>query len=400
MATNSPLTVLQGALGRALRSDFGRDNASEEERATLAAAPTPVTAPLAQDYAVWRSSVLIVASVLLVLVSLIQILSFETISDGMVRQQASQGFADEDAVRANLEQNFGAGNLDLLDMIPILHLLGSLAVVVLAVLAARAWRDPKRSSRLARRGWYFLVGTPLLLATIPWARLLDFGHFDPQQAQAVTSMLGVTMGLTFFMMLAPKVISIFPGIIRASVTLKTMLHESPVPGYTVVLFAPVYAMFVLIVFTTINQMQGNWTLLVGLACLILSPLVYVLRARDFLRSHSAEESVTLVRGVRRQSYLFNLAGIVILVLFLADLEGVSFLQVLEILLAAGGGVFLMMVVAADLVPPVLRLEFLQAKDFHGSDMAQEYEAKLQALSGGVEEAPSAASEPPAAPPSS
>ena len=157
--------------------------------------------------------------------------------------------------------------------------------------------------------------------------------------------------------------------------------KSPVPGYTVVLFAPVYAMFVLVVFTTLNQIQGDLLLLAGVGCLVLAPLVYLWRARDFLRPHTADESATLVRGVRRQAYLFNAAGTAIVVLFLLDLDTVSALQVMEFVVTAGGGVLLTTVVAADLVLGLLRLEHGQAKGFVGSDLATAFEEKLAALEG-------------------
>ncbi|MHC4513347.1 MAG: hypothetical protein ACYTKC_14335 [Planctomycetota bacterium] len=379
-----PTTFKRLAL-RALRSDFGRDQATAEERSALAGGATPITEPLAQDYAAWRFAVLCLAAVVLVIGALVQLGNFETVSGGMVREaviaeQQRGNFVDEDIVRQRVEANFGVDNLDLLDLIPIISLLAVLTVAVLAILAMRSWRDVRRSARLARLGWYVLVGTPLLLAILPWSRWLDFNHLAPDNAKAMQSILGVSLGLSFFMTLAPKLISIFPGIIRASVTLKTMLHESPVPGYTVVLFAPVYTMFVLVIFTTINQMQGSITLLVGLACLAVAPMVYLLRARDFLRPHTADESATLVRAVRKQSYLLNLAGTVFLVLFLADLETVSTLQVLEFLLMAGGGVLLMMVVAADLVLGLLRLEHDQARRFVGSELATAFETKLSTLS--------------------
>ena len=158
-----------------------------------------------------------------------------------------------------------------------------------------------------------------------------------------------------------------------------MLHESPVPGYTVVLFAPVYAMFVLVVFTFVNQMQGSYALLVGLACLIVAPLVYLFQAREFLRPHTAEQSATLVRSVRKQSFLFNLVGLILLVVFLAGMEGISWLQIVQFFVMAGGGLLLMMVVAADVVIGLLRLEHSQAKLFVGSELATAFESKLSTL---------------------
>ena len=64
------------------------------------------------------------------------------------------------------------------------------------------------AAKLARWGWYVLIGTPLLLAILPWSRMLDFGHLDDQKRDAMKSMLGIALGLGMFMMLAPKLLSI------------------------------------------------------------------------------------------------------------------------------------------------------------------------------------------------
>ena len=369
---------------RALRSDFGRDKATDAQRAALVTALRPIPAPVAQDYASWRAAVLYLAAVALVLGALLHLVGFQTVKDqivqGLILAEEQRGaFTDEFTATQQVEFGFGVDNLAILDMIPIISLLALVLVALLTVMAARSWLDVGRSAKLARLGWFVLVGTPLLLAIFPWSRTLDFGHLDPQNADAMRSMLGITLGVYLFLNLAPKLIAVFPGIIRASVTLKSLLHESPVPGYTVVLLAPVYAMFVVVVFTTVNQMEGSLVLLAALACLVVAPLIYLFRAREFLKPHTAEESATLVRSVRRQSYLFNLTGAGLLVLFLADIERVTMFQILEFFIMAGGGVLLMMVVASDLVLGLLRLQHDQAKLFIGSELADQFEVKMSTL---------------------
>lgn len=72
-------------------------------------------------------------------------------------------------------------------------------------------------------------------------------------------------------------------------------------------------------------------------------------------------------------------GTVVVILFLLDLPDVSLGQVLEFLIIASGGVLLMMVVAADQIVGLLRLEHAQAKAWVGTDLAGAFEEKLSAL---------------------
>lgn len=281
------LEPLKRSFGRVARSDFGRDSAAPEEREALASGPARITRPLAQDYAAWRGSVLFLAACVMVVGVILRLLNFQSFSDGL----------DPMAI-----QGIGEGNLDTLDLIHWTLLLSTLATTGLVVFSALKWTDQVRSGRMALIGWLIMIGAPLVLALLPWSRMLSTDHLHLESdRESLRGMVGLILGMQFFFILAPKLLAIFPGIIRASVTLKTMLHESPAPGYIVVLFAPFYAMFVLVVFTTINQMQGNLILLAGIGCLVVAPLVYLWRAKDFLRPHSAEESQVFVRGVRKQA---------------------------------------------------------------------------------------------------
>ena len=49
-----------------------------------------------------------------------------------------------------------------------------------------------------------------------------------------------------FLVLLMAVLAVFPGIIRSSMGLKTMLPESSVPGWIVTLIAPIYLLVVLV----------------------------------------------------------------------------------------------------------------------------------------------------------
>ena len=45
--------------------------------------------------------------------------------------------------------------------------------------------------------------------------------------------------------------------IRSSMTLKTLVPESPMTGWAAALVAPLYSIFLLVVFALVNQAYGN-----------------------------------------------------------------------------------------------------------------------------------------------
>jgi hypothetical protein len=179
---------------------------------------------------------------------------------------------------------------------------------------------------------------------------------------------------------APKVLAVFPGFMRAAMTVKTLVHESAVPGYVAVLCAPVYAVFLVVVFSAVNQFRGDLKLMLGLGCLIAGAMVYAVRARELMRSHTAEEAVAAIRRVRRTAAAFNVAGVVLLAWFLVSMLELGVLDVLGFFATALGGLLLMMVVAADFLLVLISREHEQAHRFHASPLAAEFERKLAELS--------------------
>src|SRR5262249_58597047 len=139
------------------------------DRAGLAAAATPCTDPLVQDYAAWRRALLAIAAVALALTALLGIFTHQSVADG---------------VEGGMVQLLGESTLTLLDFVTWVLLLANAAGAVLVAFAARAWSDLDRSRRLARRGWFVMFLAPLALAALPWTHLLAFDHLPPQPRPA------------------------------------------------------------------------------------------------------------------------------------------------------------------------------------------------------------------------
>jgi hypothetical protein len=355
-------TILRG-LRRIAASNLQKEKATDAERAALAQAG--LSDPIAQDYAVWRCAVLWAAAILLGIGFVLELIGHESLEDG--------------DCGAQLVQLFGKDNLETLDTISLLSIMSAGAAAAFAGLAARGWKDLRYSRKMSRWGWLILFGVPLLIAIFPWARVLDFGHMDHAAAVKVRGLLGMLLGLEMFMILGPKLVAIFPGVIRAAMTIKTLLHESAVPGYLTVIFAPVFMILVLMLFSALNQMYGDLNLLIGLACLICAAGVYVFRAKNLVRSHTLEEVETIIVGARKASGVFTAVGVVLLAIFMFGLEIVETVTVFQFFILAAGGLLLAMAVGGDFVIAILSGEHVQAKKFQSSEEIRAYESKIDSL---------------------
>jgi hypothetical protein len=353
---------------RTFTANFQKGGATERERRALESAATPVVNPLAQSYAVWRRATLWVAAASLVGLSLIELFShtsFETTLEESNQQQFAQAL--------------GESNLKTIDSLLVIMMLSTWAAAALAVVAALRWSDLKRSRRFARLGWLFLFITPLVLSAIPVTSLLDLDHIPSEQRATVTSIVGVLFGLGFFVTIAPKALSLFPGIIRSSMTLKTLLPESAVPGWASVLVAPLYAIFLLVVLTLLIQSGGSLLLLAGILCLMAAPAVYLWHAKDVLRPHTPEEANKIVGRRRSQAMLFNLGGFALIGIYILDSAMFDFWDLLKLVFSIEGSVWLLCVISSDLLLALLRTGHEQSRDFHGSELYRSLDEKFAGL---------------------
>jgi hypothetical protein len=146
-------------------------------------------------------------------------------------------------------------------------------------------------------------------------------------------------------------------------------------------FAPFLAGFLLLLLSFMSQVQGSWVLIAGVVCLVIAPILHVRHAGDLVRPHAATEVAAVIGGLRRKTSLFNAVGVGLLVFYLFDIDDVPWLTAIHVLLDAGGGVLLTMVVISDITLALLAFNQRQSATFQASELRTAYEARLQALTG-------------------
>ena len=354
------LARLRRSLRRVARADFLRDEATEAERARLLRSVEPVTTRVAQDYAAWRRPILWVAAAATLANVCLELFGYDTVAMLLPKHMLVA---------------IGLKNVTLMEWLArapmMVGFLGSLLVLAAAVF----WRRVRVSVQLARSGWLLMFATPFLLAILPYARLLDLDHLDAALREPLRTAIGAGFALSIFISVGPRTLALFPGIIRSSLALKTMLPEAPVPGWTVALAGP------LVFVSGIIQAQGSFFLLGGVACLMLSPIVYVFRRKSLIRPQSGEDAAKLVQSIKRQVRLVSFAGLTLVSVFMLRRPNVGVLQVLGFLTGVIGNVVLLTVVGADFILGVLRSAHWQNKAFEGSPLQASLVQKLEELEG-------------------
>lgn len=390
---------------RILVSNFTVEHASPDERKQLESAVLPVRSPMAQNYAAWRRAMLWFAGIGMALATVLQLTdTWRSIFGSYVPF----------ILRV---MNFGIVALQA----------GAAALIIMSAIR---WAEISRSRRMARWGWVLGFFGPLLLFMLPmrhmgtdreWVTFMLAQNSPTDAAQVSqmteaqirevmanpqTSMAMLTLAAFFalaaLLILVPRVFGLFPGIIRACMTLRTLVPESPLPGYVAAVITPLYAVLLLVIMGLASQL-GSGPLFFGLLALLCSPLLLLKNLRALSQPLPPEEMNQHLRPLRMKMAIATCIGIVFILAMLGehweklnlDWDGVA--AVLGQLL---GNIFVLTVVSADFLLSLMRFSFDQDKALAGSPlyavMAQRYadlsQVKFTQL---VEETPPP---PPVAPP--
>jgi hypothetical protein len=219
------------------------------------------------------------------------------------------------------------------------QLLSQVAIPVVALLAASAWANYHRSRRIIVVGWLVAFMLPMVLALTPANWIIDIDAvidsqirqqgYNPgdvplelrdrarQQAEGTISILA---GLAFFFALLPTVLSLIPGTLRACVRIKTLLPESIIPGWFLMIASPLYTLFTLVLFIAVAQAAGNLLLILGVLLLVGAPAVYIAHYKTFIRPIVDDVEKRKLDQLQLVYLAVVMAGIFFLVIYLLTVK--------------------------------------------------------------------------------
>jgi len=329
---------------RICKSDFALIRATPEEVRALEGAPRPVRSALAQDYASWRRSLLMVCILVLGIT-----LAF---SANEIR------FALQDTARHPV-MKIQSGVFFLFQVVSFL----------LCLIAAFRWASIPSSKAYALIAWLVQFAGPFLVLLLPLSLFVS------------NQMVLLSLGLISLKTLAPKVFGLFPGIIRCSLSLKTLLPESPIPGWLCMVVAPLYALF--LVLAAIAALQTSFVILgAGLLLIAVGTGMVLARSWGLLAPSNQEDASRYVGKSRKLQSLLQGAGIGLIAFQLlrqADLQWEWINSVLVFTFSFLGNVTLLTVVMSDFLLCMIHEGQKQSEAFAGTGFAADYRNRLGQL---------------------
>ena len=190
------------------------------------------------------------------------------------------------------------------------------------------------------------------------------------------------LGLGAILVLTPKIFGLFPGLIRCSLTVKTLLPETSTPGWLGIIIAPTYSLF--LAMATITAIQASEFILgAGFALLAIGMTVVILRAQFLLKATDQKEASETVKGIKRRQMLFQISGIAcIAVSIFLRVENIDFSLFNDTFLFVFSfiaNVTLLTVVMSDFMLAMVRKGQLQAVVFAGTPLEKSLNKRLDDL---------------------
>ena len=148
------------------------------------------------------------------------------------------------------------------------------AFCVVAFDQLRNWAQWRRQRRILFFAWAIYFIAPFLVYVYPFRSSFDSLYMEQAAAQiagirlnasraTIHMVVGLAFGVQALLALGPKVISLMPGLIRASIVTKLLFPGTTAPGWLMMLAAPFYALFAYIIVLLPYQITGSWEFVVG-----------------------------------------------------------------------------------------------------------------------------------------
>ena len=261
------------SLRRAFRLQIRTDEVLPSERAALESQARHVTDLDHQAFLAWRRSVLLLVAIMFVPLSVFRFLEA---FDGPKVPLVGRGFM-------------------------LLPAVAEAAFCVVVFDQLRYWAQWRKQRRVLFIAWALYFVSPFLVYAYPFRAAFDSVYLARAAAEiggvrldatraTIHMVVGLAFGVQALLALGPKVISLMPGLIRASIVTKLLFPGSTAPGWLMMLAAPFYALFAYIIVLLPYQITGSWQFVVGNAGVLAAQVFIGLSGRRLTVPLSVQES--------------------------------------------------------------------------------------------------------------
>jgi len=351
------------SLKRAFRLQIQTNEVLKSERKTLVESAGHITDPEHQAFLAWRRSVLLLVALMFVPLTVFRVL---------------EGFSGPDLPPVGRAFVMFPAVAELIFCITMFVQLKNWA----------HWKK-QRGILFIAFGLYFLA--PFLVYIYPfrhayesWGSMVEAARMNGMNfgvtRNTIHMVVGLAAGMQALLVLGPKVISLMPGIIRASVVTKLLFPGMTAPGWLMMLAAPFYALFAYIIVLLPYQITGSWQFVLGNLLIITAQIFIGISGRRLTEPLSNAEAKHRIAKTWMAYILIMVTGAVFMVYGLYDFITQLHMGVVRVVtgvLAFISNVLLDTLVGTDaIIAAMAHFRRSAAPSPHHADMLRESETKL------------------------
>ncbi len=256
------------------------------------------------------------------------------------------------------------------------------------------WRQLKRWAhwRSQRRwlfwGWVLFMSAPFIVFLYPLRHVVVDSVSNPIATLRAFGMGGsyrrAIMPFVFSMIamlqLAPKAISLMPGLIRASLVIKLLFPGASAPGWIIVMAAPLYALLAYVILVIPYQFTGSLWFIAGVVGVIIGQAVLARAGFALAQPLTEEEALVHIKRVRRYYMTVMIASAILIVIALGSLVhhlNLRWADVVTAVLKFETNVLILTMIGADLV--ITNLDRARSKTAGRGHVEDQAEVKIAAF---------------------
>lgn len=262
------------SLRRAFRLAIHTDEVLPSERAHLESRASHIRDPEQQAFLAWRRSVLLLVAIMFVPLTISR---FIEAFDHPTLPRAARAFLLFPAIAEAL-------------------------FCIVAFDQLRNWAAWRKQRRIMFIAWAVYFVAPFLVYLYPFRTAFDGSVYAARAAaeiggvhlnasnQTIHMVVGLAFGVQALLALGPKIISLMPGLIRASIVSKLLFPGTTAPGWLIMLAAPFYTLFAFIIVLLPYQITGSWQFVVGNLGILFAQIFIGASGRRLTVPLTAQES--------------------------------------------------------------------------------------------------------------
>jgi hypothetical protein len=365
---NRFLNFLKLSSRRAFRLRIEPTEVLPDEKLLLEQANPPVLDQNLQAFLSWRRSVVFLVATILTLLSI-------------------TGLIDSLSGGSNVATP--------VKMVKLLPTLAETAFCLICWLVVKNWTDWRKHRKWLLYGWLLFMLVPFAVFLYPLRdTYIEAGkHLSIAQLRQQFEELGVhglytramapfVFGMIAMLQLAPKVISLMPGLIRSSMVVKLLFPGTSAPGWLIVMCAPLYALIAYAILVIPYQITGEGWFMFGVV-LVTAAQVLVMRSGFALAKPMNErDALHQIRRIRKVYIILLIIAAVAIIYglgLLVKLLSLKWTSIITTILKFESNVMILTTIGTDLV--VTNLDRARGYTEGKEQIEMETEQKIAAFVG-------------------